>query len=266
MLNQLSYKGSKISYLKFGKGNDILFAFHGFNETAKSFLAIEPSLGERFTIIAFDFPNHGLTEWNEDHVFGKKDAQNVIDCFLKQENISRFSVMGFSMGGKWALSLTEAFPDRIDRLILMAADGIKTNKWFNIAMYPAWSRKLFKMAIRNPGWLFLLIKLLRRLRIASKFLYEFTTNHLDTEKKRWRIYHTWMSLKEFAFDIDSIKKSVNENEISVSLIFGKYDEVIPPEVGEFFQKDIDDCQLTIIKRGHYFVDQGLNRHLENLWK
>ncbi len=165
------------------------------------------------------------------------------------------------MGGKCALYLTKSFPEKIDDLFLMASDGIKTNKVYNVAVYPLWGRRLFKTTIRHPRWFFFMINTLNKLKILSPWLYKFTFTHMETKEKRQRLYNTWISMAEFNPDIRIVKEKINQFQIQVYLFFGKRDEVIKPEVGMQFSEGLHTCKLTILDRGHYFIDDKLNPFL-----
>ena len=84
---------------------------------------------------------------------------------------------------------------------------------------------------------------------------------MNTKEKRERIYKTWMSLKDFQFNLDAIKENINRHQIHCFLFFGKYDEVIPVQVGRLFEQGLSNCTFTEVRRGHYFVDEGLNKYI-----
>jgi len=207
-------------------------------------------------------PYHGETKWNEPGHFTTTDLINIIKQFITEQNITRFSVLGFSMGGKCALYLVKTFAAQIDELLLMASDGIKTNKVYNVAVYPKWGRGLFKTTIRHPRWFFFMINTLNRLKILSPWLFKFTYNHMNTKEKRIRLYNTWISMAEFNPDIGEVKKQLNNHNIRVYLFFGKRDEVIKPAVGIGFAEGLNNCRLTLLERGHYFIDDKLNPFIE----
>ncbi|MBK7567460.1 MAG: alpha/beta hydrolase [Chitinophagales bacterium] len=258
----LNFKHSKIHYIRFGTGPKLLFAFHGFSENAESFLVLEPALGKKYSVIAIDLPYHGNSKWNEPDFFTTDDLINLFRQFIDIFKVDRFSILGFSMGGKCALYISKNFSSQIDELILMASDGIRTNKLYNVAVYPKWGRQLFRTTIKYPGWFFGFINITRKLNLISPWLYKFTYNHMETREKRQRLYDTWISMGTFNPDIDLVKEKLNEYKIPVFLFFGLRDEVIPIEVAEYFAKDLLRCKLTKLDRGHYFIDERLLPFLE----
>ena len=44
---------------KFGKGDDVLLAFHGYGQDSSWFEHLEELLGDKYTILAFDLAFHG---------------------------------------------------------------------------------------------------------------------------------------------------------------------------------------------------------------
>lgn len=254
----IPYKNSQIHFLQFGFGKKLLFAFHGFSENAESFLVLEPSLGPIYTIIAIDLPYHGNSIWNEPDFFSTNDLIQIFEIFIETFNVNRFSVLGFSMGGKCALFVAQFFANQMDELLLMASDGIKTNKLYNVAVYPSWGRSLFKTTIKFPGWFFVFINVTKKLHLISPWLHKFTHNHMDTKVKRQRLYDTWISMANFNPDILLVKEKLNKFNISVFLFFGKRDEVIPVAVGEYFSEGLKIFKLVELDRGHYFIDEKLN--------
>lgn len=254
----LTYKNSSVHYLQFGSGSKILFAFHGFSESAKSFTVLEPSLGTQYTVIAIDLPYHGLTNWVEHTHFAPDDILSIIRLFLAERSFTRFSVLGFSMGAKCALHITDHLAEDIDDLFLFAADGIKTNPVYNVAVYPAWGRGLFKTTIKHPAWMFALLNLAGKFKLLSPWLKKFARVHMETEEKRQRLYDTWMSMRAFNTDITEVKLKIREYNIMVYLFFGERDEVIPMKVAEFFAAGLPHYKLVKLERGHYFLDEKLN--------
>ena len=261
---QVTYNLSTIHFLRFGSGREVLIAFHGFGESGKSFLALRNALGSRYTVYAMDMPYHGATQWREQHHYNKNDLQAILELLLEQEQIRRFELLGFSIGGKNAMAAVKMFPESVQRLYLLASDGIQTKRVYNVAVYPAWGRKIFHSVVAHPGWLFACIKAFRRLGIISPWLHKFTFNHLNTREKRQRLYDTWVSMADFQIQLPALRQLLNKHAIPVVLIFGERDEVIPPAVATIFAKGVDHATIHIIQRGHYFIDDRFDPVLMKL--
>jgi len=261
---QLTYKKSTILFHRFGHGPEAMLAFHGFSETGSSFVCLEPALGQRYTVWAIDLPYHGGTRWRESTHFAKADLEAIVQQLMEENGLHTISLFGFSMGGKCAMEICHRFPGQVRELYLLASDGIKTRTVYNVAVYPAWGRSLFKSIISRPGWFFTFIRIMHRMKILSPWLYRFTMNHMDTEEKRQRLYDTWVSMANFEIDIKSLKQTIRQHAIPLKLVFGERDEVIPPAVAHEMAAGLPTATVRIIRRGHYFIDDKLNHTLEEL--
>ena len=111
----------------------VIVFLHGFMGQAKSFRIIMEALAESFRSIAFDLPGHGVS------LFGSIDCLNVLRGMddtaalilkdLKSLDIHRFTLYGYSMGGRIAQHIALASPEQINRLILESASfGIADTK------------------------------------------------------------------------------------------------------------------------------------------
>jgi 2-succinyl-6-hydroxy-2,4-cyclohexadiene-1-carboxylate synthase len=88
---------------------------HGFTHTGASWDPVRLELGERYRGLAPDIRGHGSASGSEPVTLGA-----VIDD-LKALAPDRFALAGYSMGGRLALHLALADPDRVERLVLIGA-------------------------------------------------------------------------------------------------------------------------------------------------
>ncbi|HEY0299069.1 MAG TPA: alpha/beta hydrolase, partial [Arachidicoccus sp.] len=95
----LPFQNSHISYYRFGTGNKLIFAFHGYSNDAHVFDLLQPLLQNDYTFIAIDLPIHGGTRWRNG-LFTTSKLKRIIDSIILQENLSKqYSLLGFSLGG-----------------------------------------------------------------------------------------------------------------------------------------------------------------------
>ncbi len=145
------YQQVSLHYSLTGKGKKVLLAFHGYGQTKLHFRHIAKQLSGQYTLYTFDLFFHGKSIWPfKDNPLTKNFLAGMMSAFLEKEKINQFSLMGFSMGGKMVLSLLEQFPDRVEQLILIAPDGIKTSFWYSLATYPGWTKQYFRSLVISP--------------------------------------------------------------------------------------------------------------------
>ena len=110
-----------LQFKEFGEGKPlvILHGLFGFSDNWKS-QAMDFS--SYFRVIALDLRNHGRSDWDPIHSY-EAMAGDVIET-LDSLNIDKAHVIGHSMGGKVAMHLTQLFPLRISKLVVVDM-GIK---------------------------------------------------------------------------------------------------------------------------------------------
>jgi pimeloyl-ACP methyl ester carboxylesterase len=245
------FNGSHLSYHQEGHGPCPLLLFHGFGQTHEAFLTLARGVHHTHTCYLFDLYFHGESQWQHGEQPLAKDLwKTIITDFLTKNNIDKFSVGGFSLGGKLALAIVEAFPERILDVYLIAPDGIKTSFWYSLATYPYLLRKLFKSTIHHPGLFFRLAGIFNRLGLVDKGLIRFASSQMTTEEQRRRVYYAWTVFRHLHFDMQEIAQRVNENNLNVFVVVGEFDKVIRVKNMNRFMILLDKKQLITLPTGH----------------
>jgi pimeloyl-ACP methyl ester carboxylesterase len=247
----VTFDGSKLHYGKTGSGPKHLLIFHGFGQDLSVFDYLTKSLAKHYTFYVFDLYFHGQSQWaHKEKTLSKKEWSETIGQFLTENNINRFSVTGFSLGSKFALTALEFFPTRVDEIILIAPDGIKTSFWYSMATYPVLLRKFFKSMIMHPDRFMKIAEFLNRSGVVDKGLIRFAEYQMNTEEKRQRVYYSWVVFRHLRPDLNEIIKTINENSIKLTLIVGKHDKVIEPKNMRHFLKHLKKFRFEILESGH----------------
>ncbi|WP_336517282.1 alpha/beta hydrolase [Pollutibacter soli] len=258
------YRNSRIHYLCSGRGAEPLVCFHGFAETAASFRLLEKICGDIYSIYSFDMPFHGKTEWNEGLNFTIDDLENIIKSCDGLAG-RKFSLMGYSMGGRVALSLYQHRPEKINGLILIASDGLTVNPWYRIATQTAPGNRIFRTTMHNPGWFLHLMNTGDRLGLVNSSVSKFVRRQIGNPSMRKQIYETWTTMRHLRPDISQIKKLINNHRTPVCLIFGKYDKIIRTSLGRSFIKNIEAYAiLSEIESGHQLLTEGHAQTLKDI--
>jgi pimeloyl-ACP methyl ester carboxylesterase len=125
--------GQKIHYVEAGSGPTVIL-LHGLGGSSQVWQFNIGVLAEKFRVIVPDQIG-----------FGKSDKPLVnyrirtyvdfLDQFCKQLEIARASLVGNSMGGWVAAHFAAAFPDRVDKLVLVDAGGYAPPKDFDTRVF-----------------------------------------------------------------------------------------------------------------------------------
>lgn len=256
----ITYKNSTIHYAQFGTGPKLLFCFHGYGRESYTFSILEKKLGRLYTIIAIDIPYHGLTKWQEELSFKPENLVQFllqIRSKLQKENI-RFSILGFSMGGRIALYLTQLLADKVEKLILLAPDGLQFNLLRFVASETWLGNKIFNYTIYHPKWLFSLIDKAEKRKIIHSNVADFALYFINDEKNRTLLYQRLISIKDFKASIGRLKRLIRKYKIPVRMMFGRYDKIIPYAGGEKFKEGIEEfVSMKIVDSGHHLLSEWL---------
>jgi pimeloyl-ACP methyl ester carboxylesterase len=250
----IAYNGSSFHGIKYGRGKEIIFCFHGYGERAGTYGIFEELLGDNYSLIAIDMPFHGETVWNGGLLFEVEGLVHIINKVLGSTN-APFSLMGYSMGGRIALRLLEMEKHRVKQLVLIAPDGLHKNPWQRFSTQTWLGNKLFKFTMEHPGWLFGLMKTAFALRVLNPSIEKFVRYYLDEEQQRLMLYKRWTTMRRFRPSIPRLQAIFRELHIPMHIFFGKYDRVIVAKHGYTFAKNISSIQIVEIEAGHQILHQ-----------
>ncbi len=259
------HKGTRLSYRQAGSGQHFLLAFHGFGQDHSVFNLFTQEVGDHFTLIAFDLFFHGQSQWPHGGEPLTKDYwKEILNKFLSENKIDRFSLMGFSLGGKFALASFEAFPHRVKSIYLLAPDGIKTNFWYSLATYPLVLRSWFKSMIHKPTRFFSVINFVQKFDLVDKGVIRFAQSQMDTLEKRERVYYSWVVFRLLKFDIHEIASRMDKHRITPWVFIGKFDKIITAENMHTLLSRLSDYKLHIIDTGHNGLIAQSVKELKNI--
>lgn len=240
-----------LSYAKYGKGQNILLAFHGFGQTKDYYKEFGRQWGEDFSIYSFDIFYHGRSYWEKgEEVLSLSIWKGFMERFFESEGISSFYLAGYSMGGKFALTTMMQFPEMTKGLLLIAPDGVKTSFWYSLATYPTAFRRVFRNTIVRPKVFFNLLNLMNTLRVIDKGVIKFARNQMNSKKKRRKVYYSWVVFRELQYSQQELARKCNEFQISLLLVLGKYDKIMTLENMQPFLNQLNHHHMIMLEQGH----------------
>lgn len=249
--NFVHYNNSNLHYAKTGNGDQHLLVFHGFGQDISVFDFFTRSLSRNYTFYVFDLYFHGKSKWGKgEQPLEKHRWRETIRLFLSENNINRFHLAAFSLGGKFALATLEAFPDRVVSVYLIAPDGIKTSFWYSLATYPVVFRRFFRSMILHPDRFLTLARFLHKTGLVDQGLIRFAEYQMNSIEKRSRVYYSWVVFRHLKFNVSALADLINSKKVRVVIIVGKYDKVITPRNMQRLTKRLNNYKLEILESGH----------------
>lgn len=249
----LPYKESLISYYRFGRGRQPVICFHGYGEAAPSFGFLAKEAGLQYCFHAIELPYHGQTQWRQGLHFDTHDLQQILSLLLLPEGIKPV-LLGFSLGGRVALTLYQHQPSAFSKLVLIAPDGLLMNPWYWFSTQTAAGNRLFRFTMKHPGWFFGLLKGLNKTGRVNASVLKFVKTYIDDPKLRMLLYQRWTVLSKLRPDLKKIRRLINEHKTPVRLLYGRFDRIILPSRGEKFRKGVENyCTVRVLPAGHQLL-------------
>ncbi|HEX4364523.1 MAG TPA: alpha/beta fold hydrolase [Solirubrobacteraceae bacterium] len=119
---EIELHGHRLSYRTGGRG-PLLVLIHGITNSSTSWDPVLPLLERHFTVLAPDLLGHGdSAKPRGDYSLGA--YASLLRDLLVVLGHERATIAGHSLGGGIALQMTYQFPERVERLILVASGGL----------------------------------------------------------------------------------------------------------------------------------------------
>jgi pimeloyl-ACP methyl ester carboxylesterase len=248
----ITYQHSVIHYRYSGEGPESVICFHGFGTFARTFDWLAAHVPEH-RFIAFDLPCHGDTQWNDGNTFTPEQLLEIIDL-CPHLSSDRFSLLGYSMGGRVSLHLLQLAPHRVSELILLAPDGLHQNPWYWFSTQTALGNRFFKYVMTKPDRFVTTLHRASKYNLVNKGILKFVERYMEDRHVRELVYTVWTMFRRFKPNLTRIANEINRRNIPVVLIYGKYDSIIPLAPGEqFFHRITGRKRMEILETGHQIL-------------
>jgi pimeloyl-ACP methyl ester carboxylesterase len=117
----VTIRGKKVAYRTGGWG-PLLVLIHGITSNSATWDRVLPELANHYTVLAPDLLGHGRSDkLRGDYSVGAH--ANTIRDLMDVLGYRRATFVGHSLGGGVAMQLAYQYPERVDRLVLVAPGG-----------------------------------------------------------------------------------------------------------------------------------------------
>jgi 2-hydroxy-6-oxonona-2,4-dienedioate hydrolase len=118
--------GKKVHFNEAGTGDETLVMIHGGGPGASGWSNFNRNIGplaEKYRVLLLDQPGYGQTEYHGNKESLPDMCARMLKGLLDELGIEKITPVGNSMGGAASVHFTLAYPERVDKLILMGAAG-----------------------------------------------------------------------------------------------------------------------------------------------
>jgi pimeloyl-ACP methyl ester carboxylesterase len=269
MAHHVSYRtikvdGLSIFYREAGpRGAPAILLLHGLPSSSRMFEPLFTRLGDRYHLVAPDYPGFGHSDWPDPKTFSYTfdHIAEVMDHFTEAIDLKRYTLYMQDYGGPVGFRIALRHPDRIDALIIQNAvahnEGLGAN-WKS-------RREFWADRAKNE----------RALRSNLLSLATTRTRHVGSDPNTDR-YDPDLWTDEFAFlnqpgqaDIQTelfydyrtnvaaypkLQAWMREKQPRLLVIWGKYDLSFDVSEPEAYRHDLPTAQVHLLDAGHFALD------------
>ncbi|MFN7947371.1 MAG: alpha/beta hydrolase [Blastocatellia bacterium] len=241
---QVEVFGQKISYVEAGSGPNVIL-LHGLGGDASNWAMTVPALAKNYHVYVPDQIGFGQSD---KPLINYRVATLVefLNGFCKKLGIEKASVVGNSLGGWTAAAFALAYPDKVEKLVLVDAAGYSPERWGG----PKLSREtLLRLNPATPGEL----KETMSVVFYNKALLTdaFIEQAFAAKLKRNDGYTINQFIESVLRGEDNLDGKTKNIKAPTLVMWGKGDNLTPLAIGEAFAKDIPGAQTAFIEKcGH----------------
>jgi pimeloyl-ACP methyl ester carboxylesterase len=158
----VSVAGQPVNTIDLGEGPPLVFV-HGLSGSWPNWLEQLPVFAESHRVIAMDLPGFGYSPMPHERITISGYAR-LLDGLFEELGVGAATLVGNSMGGFVSAELAIAFPERVERLVLVSPAGISSYRNTRglralpalhrgeriVAAYTAWMASKSEAATRRP--------------------------------------------------------------------------------------------------------------------
>lgn len=233
---KLDLSTSQTFYQDIGKSKHVLVMLHGWGGNWQSFAPLVSELSQNFRLIIPDLPVFAASKITTTKIWDSQDYVQWLDEFLRALKLEQVNLLGHSFGGKIAALFAARYPEKVNRLILLAAAGLPKP----LNQKQLWQQKMLALV---PTCLKTALPYHWRLRILNHF--SLATDHLNSSPKQRQVLQ--LTVRE------NIAESLQKITAKTLLIWGEQDQETLLEQGQQFAALIKGASLSIIAGADHFA-------------
>jgi pimeloyl-ACP methyl ester carboxylesterase len=254
----MDVNGLKVHYRIEGQGPPLLL-LHGVSSSLHTWDAWVDQLKDKYQVIRLDMPGFGLTGPDVNPNSHSEDSEymvEVLNTFTEKLGLTRFFLVGNSVGGYFAWNYAAKYPSKLYKMVLMSATGYPQDMpfWLGLASFP----------VLNLVTPYMMPKYLVNKTIYSAYENEdFVTDKvkeryfdmLQRSGNRESYVKHFINMRDMTDD-DSLGEQVKDVVVPTLLMWGAEDNWIPLDVMRHFHRDLPYSEYLVYEGvGHLPMEE-----------
>jgi pimeloyl-ACP methyl ester carboxylesterase len=235
---EININGVKTNYLTFGEGKSFLI-LHGWNSGADRWIPEAEIIAKQgFKVIVPDLPGFGESEKLQ-KPWRVNDYLVWLENFTKELNIQEFYLLGYSFGGAVSAKMTVKYPQRVEKLFLVASAVIRQKT----------TKKTFSQKIAKIIKFFYFLPFYKFFR---KAVYKFIIRKSDYVYTEGVMKETYLNILE-----DDVSYKLSFISVPTVIIWGDKDQSVPIEDAHLINSKIKNSKLVIIPGADHLMHRQI---------
>ena len=229
--------GCTVRLLQEGSGESLMVLHHSTGSVGWG--ALHEQLAKSHTVIAPDLPGYGQST-RPDWAREPRDLAIMMLRVLDKLGHDKVTLVGFGFGGFIAAEMATMDQDRITRLVLVGAAGVKPDNGEIVDQMLIDHTEYVKSGFTND----------------AAFERQFGAEPSDEVKDIWdysRIITARLSWSPYMFS-RRLPHLLSEVETPTLIVWGEHDRTVPRDAGEKYQRLMPNARLEIVKDAAHYVD------------
>ncbi|HEX4837564.1 MAG TPA: alpha/beta hydrolase [Solirubrobacteraceae bacterium] len=247
--------GSPVNVIDLGEGPAIVFV-HGLSGSWPNWLEQMPVFASDHRVIAMDLPGFGHSPMPAERITISAYAR-ILDELLGALDVGAATFVGNSMGGFVSAELAIAYPQRVERLVLVSAAGISTYRRRDVERVEPYLRRMGPMLAVYTGWTAAQSNRVARRPGLRNLTLGLVTRHpsrlpapLAAEQLRGAGKPGFMQALRANIEYP-VKERLPEIACPTLIVWGDEDKIIPVRDASVFEELIPDSRKVIFEgTGH----------------
>ncbi len=257
--------GLDIFYREAGsRSNPTILLLHGFPTSSHMFRNLMTALGDRFHLVAPDYPGYGNSSMptvNEfDYTFDH--LAEVIEKFITAINLKQYSLYVMDYGAPVGYRIAAKYPERVHSLIVQNGNAYEEGLrefWEPIKAYwqqrsPENAEKLKHLfTLEATKWQY--TNGVRNLEAISPDTWTVDQHFLDrpgNEEIQLALFYSYGSNPPL---YPQWQEYFRQHQPPTLIVWGKNDYIFPAEGAYPYQRDLKDVEFHLLDTGHFALEE-----------
>ncbi|MGB1075422.1 MAG: alpha/beta fold hydrolase [Flavobacteriales bacterium] len=259
--------------LRKNNSHRVIIAFHGFARPLEDMLVFQDKWPENASVLSIHLMHHGQSGPVErgDHPIAPSVWMDLIREVLAKHDFieAKVDLVGYSIGGRIALTLLAEAPTFWNHVLLLAPDGLVKNPFYRITVHTRLGRWVWFAMDRHAKKVMQWNDRFLAWGIISKHLHEFGRFHMSSHEMRMMVWHGWRSHRCCWPRHLEITNALSKREVSgakTTCIFGQKDKIIPVRNARRLRRmtrELQHVHFEVIPSGHGMLQAHIVDHIIN---